>query len=122
MAPDRNPDWETESLEDRRAAMAAFVRERDAKWAAFDTSNPRVRINQPDAPAFTPADCPALTCLAEGPHCHMVCPKCGAVRFGNLYCETCRAWWEAGKEMIRWAAWTLEARRLAALTARRLRE
>jgi hypothetical protein len=35
--------------------------------------------------------CPFLTCLAPGPHSHPICPECGAVRFGNLFCPTCRA-------------------------------
>lgn len=34
--------------------------------------------------------CPFLTCLEEGPHSHPVCPDCGAVRWGNLFCPTCR--------------------------------
>jgi len=37
--------------------------------------------------------CPFLTCFEEGPHSHPVCPKCGAVRYGNLYCEECRSHW-----------------------------
>lgn len=34
--------------------------------------------------------CPFLTCLATGPHKHPICPKCGAVRYGNIYCDECR--------------------------------
>lgn len=34
--------------------------------------------------------CPFLTCLKTEPHDHPICPKCGAVRYGNLYCEECR--------------------------------
>jgi hypothetical protein len=34
--------------------------------------------------------CPFLTCGEKGPHSHPVCPECGAVRYGNLFCETCR--------------------------------
>jgi hypothetical protein len=34
--------------------------------------------------------CPFLTCLKTGPHDHPVCPKCGALRYGNLYCEECQ--------------------------------
>lgn len=34
--------------------------------------------------------CPFLTCLKEGPHDHTICPECGAVRHGNLYCPTCQ--------------------------------
>lgn len=37
--------------------------------------------------------CPFLTCRETGPHSHPVCPNCGAVRFGNLVCPTCRAKW-----------------------------
>lgn len=33
--------------------------------------------------------CPFLTCQKLGPHSHGICPKCGAVRFGNIFCETC---------------------------------
>lgn len=35
--------------------------------------------------------CPFLTCEAEGPHRHPICPSCGAVRFGNLFCAECNA-------------------------------
>jgi hypothetical protein len=34
--------------------------------------------------------CPFLTCLEPGPHDHEVCPTCQTVRYGNLYCNTCR--------------------------------
>lgn len=34
--------------------------------------------------------CPFLLCLETGPHTHPVCPDCGAVRYGNLSCTTCR--------------------------------
>lgn len=36
--------------------------------------------------------CPFLTCLKTGPHTHPVCPACGAVRYGNLFCTTCSDW------------------------------
>ena len=38
--------------------------------------------------------CPFLTCLETVPHSHPVCPTCGAVRFGNLGCQTCREYHE----------------------------
>ena len=34
--------------------------------------------------------CPFLACLEAGPHDHPICPDCGAVRYGNLTCNTCR--------------------------------
>jgi len=34
--------------------------------------------------------CPFVMCFADGKHRHPVCPKCGAVGFGNLYCEECQ--------------------------------
>lgn len=35
--------------------------------------------------------CPFLTCEEMGPHSHPICPDCEAVRYGNLFCATCRA-------------------------------
>lgn len=37
-------------------------------------------------------NCPFLTCLSDGPHCHLSCKDCGAVRYGNLFCSTCLAY------------------------------
>lgn len=34
--------------------------------------------------------CPFLTCQETAPHDHDICPECGAVRYGNLFCNTCR--------------------------------
>ncbi len=34
--------------------------------------------------------CPFLTCLNSEPHSHDVCPECGAVRYGNFFCDFCR--------------------------------
>ncbi|MBA7468388.1 hypothetical protein ES707_03636 [subsurface metagenome] len=34
--------------------------------------------------------CPLLMCLAEGRHEHPICPKCGAVAYGNISCAECR--------------------------------
>lgn len=34
--------------------------------------------------------CPLLMCFAEGPHKHPICPKCGAVAYGNIVCAECR--------------------------------
>lgn len=34
--------------------------------------------------------CPFLSCLEEEPHDHYICPNCGAVRFGNPLCNTCK--------------------------------
>jgi hypothetical protein len=34
--------------------------------------------------------CPFLLCKREGPHTHSVCPVCGAVRYGNAFCEECK--------------------------------
>ena len=33
--------------------------------------------------------CPFLTCTETGPHEHVCCPDCGAVRHGNMFCNTC---------------------------------
>ena len=38
----------------------------------------------------TTGPCPFLLCLIQVPHEHPICPECDAVRFGNMYCETCR--------------------------------
>jgi hypothetical protein len=35
--------------------------------------------------------CPFLTCLVATQHFHAVCSECGAVRYGNAYCQTCKA-------------------------------
>jgi hypothetical protein len=40
--------------------------------------------------------CPFLTCLETGPHGHDVCPDCRAVKFGNMFCVTCRSHWPGG--------------------------
>ncbi len=34
--------------------------------------------------------CHFLSCLETGPHFHPICPVCGAVRYGNLFCKECR--------------------------------
>lgn len=34
--------------------------------------------------------CPLLLCLETEPHSHPICPDCGAVKFGNIFCVTCR--------------------------------
>ncbi len=34
--------------------------------------------------------CPLLMCLADCPHDHPICPKCGAVAYGNISCDECR--------------------------------
>ena len=34
--------------------------------------------------------CPFLMCSARRAHSHPVCPDCGAVRYGNISCPTCR--------------------------------
>jgi hypothetical protein len=36
--------------------------------------------------------CPFLTCTLRGPHEHMACEDCGAVRHGSLFCLTCLRW------------------------------
>lgn len=38
--------------------------------------------------------CPFLTCLRNGPHEHPACELCGAVRYGNLFCDTCLGHWD----------------------------
>lgn len=44
--------------------------------------------------AHFPGSCPYLLCLETGPHDHPVCPDCGAVRYGNIFCITCRQHWQ----------------------------
>lgn len=39
---------------------------------------------------LTGQTCPYITCLVREPHTHPVCPDCGAVRYGNISCDTCR--------------------------------
>lgn len=34
--------------------------------------------------------CPFLLCLAEVAHDHPICPRCGAVGYGNISCDECR--------------------------------
>ena len=34
--------------------------------------------------------CLFLMCQESGGHSHPVCGTCGAVRYGNLFCGTCR--------------------------------
>jgi len=34
--------------------------------------------------------CPFLLCCQTGPHSHSICPECGTVRHGNIYCKNCR--------------------------------
>ena len=34
--------------------------------------------------------CPFLLCLADCPHDHPICPKCGDVGYGNICCDKCR--------------------------------
>ena len=34
--------------------------------------------------------CPFLLCVRTGPHVHSVCPVCGAVRYGNMFCDECK--------------------------------
>ena len=33
--------------------------------------------------------CPFLGCHVREAHEHPVCPDCGAVRYGNMFCQTC---------------------------------
>lgn len=40
--------------------------------------------------------CPFLTCLAQGPHTHPICPECGSVRYGNMFCPECWRQMESG--------------------------
>jgi hypothetical protein len=34
--------------------------------------------------------CPFALCLVAERHTHPACPDCGAVRYGNACCDTCR--------------------------------
>lgn len=38
--------------------------------------------------------CPFVLCLETRPHDHPECPECGALRYGNSFCPTCRAYLE----------------------------
>ena len=46
-------------------------------------------MTEPDSIHYDGA-CPFLSCLETAPHDHKVCPACQTVRYGNLYCNTCR--------------------------------
>jgi hypothetical protein len=39
---------------------------------------------------FFKGPCPFLLCIKTKPHSHPVCPECRSVRYGNLYCPTCK--------------------------------
>lgn len=41
--------------------------------------------------------CPFLTCFETSGHSHPVCPECCAVRYGNIFCPTCRIYNEKGR-------------------------
>ena len=34
--------------------------------------------------------CPFGVCRIHVPHEHAICSECGAVRYGNIYCDTCK--------------------------------
>jgi hypothetical protein len=56
--------------------------QRDHGHAVASTSEwHRIEIGRP---------CPFLACLIDAPHEHPICPECGAVRYGNMSCQTCR--------------------------------
>lgn len=38
--------------------------------------------------------CPFVSCTKTYPHDHAVCPDCGAVGFGNTFCNTCVKTWD----------------------------
>jgi hypothetical protein len=48
-------------------------------------------MNKPVETIHFDGVCPFLMCLETGPHDHPICPKCGAVRYGNIGCPECRA-------------------------------
>ena len=49
-----------------------------------------VAIREGAATVRAASPCPMATCIVAGPHDHAICPDCGAVRFGNISCDTCR--------------------------------
>lgn len=51
--------------------------------------------------------CPFLDCLETSVHSHSICPACGAVRHGNLMCDTCRAYHRCD---LCGAIWALDAK------------
>ncbi len=47
--------------------------------------------------------CPFLTCLKTERHSHPVCPECGALRYGNMFCKECRKQGRPGG--LQWVEW-----------------
>jgi hypothetical protein len=45
--------------------------------------------------------CPFLTCLQTEPHDHPICPECRAVKWGNMFCKTCRSHWPVTLQPLR---------------------
>jgi hypothetical protein len=43
--------------------------------------------------------CPFVGCAKTYPHEHSTCPDCGAVRFGNMFCNTCVKTWDISPVM-----------------------
>lgn len=41
-------------------------------------------------PYVSDGPCPFVFCLETDRHAHPVCHECGAVRYGNMYCRTCK--------------------------------
>ena len=62
--------------------------------------------------------CPFLLCNQPKPHKHPVCPKCGAVGFGNILCQVCRFHKETDAAKF-WLA-NEPASRLAVLLAKKV--
>src|SRR5438445_4572934 len=60
--------------------------------------------------------CPFLMCLEREPHRHAVCPSCGAIRFGNMFCDLCRAVYEHTRLWIKAVKRTEDAEEAEHLT------
>ena len=61
----------------------------DAHLNWLDDCAKEQRADYPEMMSFD-GPCPFILCLATGPHEHPICPECGAVRYGNIGCDTCR--------------------------------
>jgi hypothetical protein len=81
-------------LRQQRALARKFLASADIELYALTR---RILEWDPKVEEYQHSDgpCPFLTCLQTEPHDHPICPECGAVRWGNMFCETCRSHWPA---------------------------
>ena len=46
-------------------------------------------------------ECPIIWCPLADAHEHKVCPGCGALEYGNVFCTACKKYWqELGAEDV----------------------